>query len=220
MSVNQPQPVPAWTSPPPPQGMGCGTKILIGLGIIFALLMVVCCGGGIWVYSYMKKAVSEDPATVASTTKSITEIEIPAPLEPAVAVNLRIPIMNKTVICTVYADPAEGGSLVLFVLGGLVENQNQEKMRRSVEQTLNQQGINRGEDDELVVSSTRQAQMQIRGKPAKFTIAKGHGAKSKAERITVQGVFEGKPGPVMLILDAKIDKVSEADVEKMLQSIR
>ena len=62
--------------------------------------------------------------------------------------------------------------------------------------------------------------MQIRGKPAKFTIRKGQEAGTHALRIQVNGVFQGHSGPVILTLDADASKLTPEKVNAMLDSIR
>jgi hypothetical protein len=52
MSSNQFGSGPDGISPPPAKGMGTGAKVLLILGIIFAILIVLCCGGmGVMYYS-------------------------------------------------------------------------------------------------------------------------------------------------------------------------
>ena len=62
--------------------------------------------------------------------------------------------------------------------------------------------------------------MEIRGQQAAFTIVTGKGVRSGVPRIEVQGTFQGKTGPAMLLLDADATRLPEGEVLKMLDSIR
>jgi hypothetical protein len=200
---------------PPKRGMSTGVKVVLILGIIFGVLAVVCCGifGGIaW---WAGKSMSEDPAVVRSTTKEITDIDIPPPLQPAVSMNLKL-IMTMVM----YADRPSNSSLVLFAAGEMAKGQNEQQMRQQFEQSMRQQSAKQPQAEQVLISNSYQKQYTIRGKPATFTIATGKGANSKTPRIEVNGTFEGKTGTVMLLLNADAQKLPEPAVIKMLESIK
>lgn len=87
MSFDQPQTPQDWSQQPAPKpGMSTGKKVLVILGIIFAVLLVICCGGGVglmwWGKSYVEDAASKDPKVVAAKTDEITQISVPPALKP------------------------------------------------------------------------------------------------------------------------------------------
>jgi hypothetical protein len=213
------QGAPAWQTPPKP-GMGCGMKVLIALGILFALLLVLCCGGGIWWVASLKNAMTEDPAKVRIALGDITQIDVPPPLEPQVAFNLKFPVIGEFMRFVVFADAKQDSTLVLFALGEALKSQNQAEMRRQIEQQMQQQGIGNQEQEELKNRLEGHKEVLVRGEKAMFTIIRGTGARSNVRRIQVQGTFLGKTGPVVLLLDADADKLPEEKVIGMLESIR
>jgi hypothetical protein len=202
--------------------MGTGAKVLLILGIIFAILIVLCCGGmGVMYYS-MKSAmkISNDPAAIKALTKEIAEIDVPEPLKPQMSMNMKVPFSDKTLMKFVgYNDAPNQDTLLLVAMGDMFTGQNQEQMQQSFEQSLRQQGVNNKEREQLQDAKTSTKELQIGGKPAKFNIVKGQGVKTKSPRMQVSGVFQGRAGTVMLILDADTDKLSEKKIDAMLESI-
>jgi hypothetical protein len=216
MSTNQfgmspPSPPPQ----PPKRGMSTGVKVILILGIIFGVLVVVCCGifGGIawWAQSRMSK----DPTVVKNATKAMTDIDIPAALQPAISMNMQ-PVMTMVL----YADQSSKSTLALIEPGSMMKGQNEEQMRQQLEQSMRQQGANQPEAEQILISHSEQKQFTIRGRPATFTIATGKGARSGAPRVQVNGTFEGKTGNVLLMLNADANKVSEPAAVQMLESIK
>jgi len=221
MSANQPTMSPVWEQPPAKPRMGCGTKLLIGLGIGFLLLILLCCGAGIlmpfMVQSYASKSVSEDPAVVLAVTDEITQIDVPEQLRPKASFDFKIPIVGKRLMSgAVYADQQNTSVLILAALGEVFQQQDQAEIRQAIDQALQQQGIQR-EDMQIEESSLKE--LTIRGQSAVFSVGKGTSTESGKPRIQVIGTFEGETGPVMLILDADAEKFSEEEVIEMLESI-
>lgn len=213
---------PGGMQPPPKSGMSTGAKVLIALVIVFGGLLVLCCGGAIGlVYygrSYVADMVSKDPATIARATHEITEIDVPDELGPSASVNMKVPFTDQEImVCVVYEDRETGSALVLASMGDAFGPQNQTQMRRSIDQSLRQQGL--GEQEDIRIEESRQIEVEIRGETVKFTLAKGVGKKSADPRILVTGVFQGNRGPVMLILNADAEKFSEEEIVAMLESI-
>jgi hypothetical protein len=202
---------------PPPQGSGCGTKLLIALGIAFAVALLLCCGVvGYFVY-YVKSSIVEDPAEVRAMTDEITQIDIPQPLAPVGGGRFMIPFTSRVIATAVfYADQPSNSMLMLIAMGDAFD----EKEGRKIEQSFRQQGNQNDEREQLVETHTQIYGFTIRGELAKFTIVTGVGAESKKPRIQVQGAFRGKTGPVMLASDFDADVIDEAQVLQMLESIR
>ena len=214
------QPGGAW-APPPQTGMGCGTKLLIVLGLLFLLMILVCCGGFFGLGYYVKHAVTQDSVAVKDITEDITEIEIPSPLEPAGAGRFASPVGGKLLaLGAAYVDRQRDGILILIAAGDMFDEQTQLKIRQSLEQALQQGGVKKESREELQQRKESRKEMTIRGEKATFTIVQGVGAQSHEPRIQVQGVFQGEIGPVMLTLDANAERLPEDKVIKMLDSIK
>lgn len=223
MSMNQYPMPPDGMQPPRKPGMSTGAKVLIVLGIVFLVLLVLCCGGlmlsGYFMQRWASDMASDDPATIVEVTNGITQIEIPEELEPTASIDMKVPFSDQTImVSVVYQDEETGSVLILASMGDAFGSENQAQMRRSIDQSLRQQGM--GDQEDMVIEQSYQKDVEIRGETATFTIAKGVGKESKTPRIQVTGVFQGRSGPVMLIFNGDADKFSEDEVVQMLDSIK
>ncbi|MGD0896250.1 MAG: hypothetical protein ABR915_00355 [Thermoguttaceae bacterium] len=208
---------------PPKTGMGCGAKLLILLGVLFLLLILVCCGGFFGFTYWVKNSVTTDANAVRTATEEITSIDVPAALEPAGAMNLHVPMSGRLIMVLVaFADkgPHKNDLLVLIASGEFLDEQTQSKVREAFQQSLAQQGIQQEGQEQLKNRQSSVEERVIRGQAARFTIIKGVGANTGRQRIEVQGTFQGKTGAAALMLQADADRISEADVLKMLDSIK
>ncbi len=198
-------------------GMGTAAKVLIVLAVVFGGLILLCCGGVYFTGMQVRDMVSEDPAIIAQTTEEITTIRVPDGLEPVMSMDMKIPFTDQPVMVTVvYADEQTDSTLTLVAFGETLGEQNQAQMRSSIDQSLNQQKINR---EDVVVFESYPKEVEIRGEQAQFTINKGTGRQSNTQRIQVMGVFQGKTGQVMLMLNVDAEKFSEEEVIAMIESI-
>lgn len=204
---------------PKPQSKGCGTKVLVILGIVFVVLAVVCCGGAGILYYMIKPTITEDPAEVRAKTAEIAAIEIPDQLEPTTAMSMKIPLNDIGVTMVTYTDEDTGGFLSMSMLAaeGLAPGKEAE-MRRGFEQMTNQQNVQGPENIEATEES--EVTMEIRGETATFTISKGAGQQSGGSRIAVVGTFQGKEGPTVFVLNVDAEQFSEEEVIEMLESIK
>ena len=66
------------------------------VGIVFALLIVLCCGGAFYLKSYVASSVSNEPAEVQKIGDEIISIHVPAPLEPVAGGRFHVPIAGTT----------------------------------------------------------------------------------------------------------------------------
>ena len=210
--------------PPPRQGMGCGLKILIALGVCFVLMAIVCCG------SFYMAGRSFKPVTAAkdvdALTKEIADIDIPARLEPVMGMNMQVPFVNKTLMKFVlYSDKNssedKASNLTLIAMGDLLAGQNQEQVQQSFNESFSKSTGRQNKQQETLQDEKRSTKERtIRGQKVTFTIVKGTGSTSKVPRIRVQATFPGKTGMVMLILDANAETLPQTDVEEMIDSIK
>jgi len=212
---------PQMPSPEPPrQGMSSGAKVFLILAIIFGVLVLLCCGGGVAVVFLMKNnlQVSQDAAEVRAATARITEIAVPAGLEPEFSFSMKVPVVHKDLMSWVmYLDQATNSSLVIASTGEAMAGQEQQ-LRQSIDQSLRQQGM--GDHEDILVQRSEQKTVEIRGKQANFTISHGTTHDGQRKRIQVTGSFQGKSGPAMLMFHADANKYTEEQLVHMLQSIR
>jgi hypothetical protein len=103
-------------------------------------------------------------------------------------------------------------------LGPTLAQQNEEEIRRQLEETAIEQGVGTGEGAEEWERSMKE--IQVRGEPVAFNFATGKSPGTETERIEVTGIFQGQSGPVMLILSADTQVIDEEAVVKMIESIK
>lgn len=66
-----------------PQKMSTGSKVMLVLLAIFGGIVLLCCGGGLFIYSRIRTSVYETPAEVAAVRKQIMQIDVPDQFKPA-----------------------------------------------------------------------------------------------------------------------------------------
>ena len=205
---------------PPKKGMSSGMKALLIVAIIFGLLILLCCGGIVGVVIHMAGAVSEDPTVIAEHTARFAEIEIPSQFAPRLSLDMTVPFLGKEVVSgVVYADESSESMLIMGSLGAMTAQQNPDDVRRQLEQSMREQGgIDPGEDVDEWESSLKE--IEVRGEPVPFNFAVGKNPDTGAGRIEVSGMFEGKSGPVMLILSTDTEVIDEQAIVEMIKSIK
>lgn len=229
MSINPFDPGDAQESPLPmqKQGMSGGAKVLLVLGIIFLVLILLCCGGVavffLWARTYMGKAMTTDPAAVRQVTARIASIEIPDVLQPQFAMDMKIPFTDRTMMTMVgYGDQSKRNILVLTAMGDAFGVQNQAQMEAQMEQSLRNQGM--GQQGDVNISERNVREIQVRGQPATFSFGKGTqkdpNTGAERPRIEVTGTFQGPNGIVMLMVQADDETLGEDAIVKMIESIK
>ena len=221
MSMNQSDDMnPNWAQEPPLKTeKGCGGKLLIFLGVLFLLLVVLCCGGILVSGWYFSNSVSEDPDQIAALTQEILEIDVPEDLRPKVAFDMKVPFSGQKVMTwVVYADEATGSMLLLASFGEALQGQNQDQLTAQLEQSLRQQGLAPEENVPHWERSTRE--IEVGGEPVSFNFATGEVADSGKRRIEVTGTLERADGPVLLTFSGDAEKFPEEAIVEMIESIR
>ncbi len=218
MSMTPPDMSSEVTQPPPKTGMSGGAKLLIILGVGGGILVLLCCGGGIGMMVYMGTSmISDKPDVVVAKTDEIIQIEIPDGLEPKMSFDVKFPIYGRIMLLVAYADEESSSFLALFTLEKASASQNQEQMRRQMDQQLRQQGM--GGQEEITIEESYTKDVEIRGETATFTISKGVGEDSGKPRIQVVGVFQGETGAVILMVNVDAEKYTEEQIVEMIESI-
>ncbi len=213
----RPEPAPEqWGGdvPPPKAGMSGGMKAFLILVAILGTCCVLCCGVvGFFAYQMFPK-VSQVPADVNAARDEIAKIDLPAGFQPVHMVKMDNFFMTMTAV--EYRDPAIDGHLSLAEMQLKVGEPAQRD--QAMRQQLEQQGIGGPKNLRDVKSETKT--IQIKGRDCTFTIKRGEEQGSKKKMCQVQGVFEGKHGPVSISLEMDAKAFKEDAVVKMLEGIK
>ena len=211
---------------PPRTGMSTGTKVLLFAGGGCAVVVLLCCGAlgfsGMWFGRMIEGAASEDPEVVAEVTGELADIRIPEELQPGGSFRLEIPFTEQKTIFVMYEHEDDDAFLVLMHFGPL--QIDAEDVADAIEQQVAQQRAANPDlemriDEDFVVEETERREFVIRGQLATFIFSRGRDEESGESSIQVAGSFEGKIGPVMLLLFAREDAISEEEIVEMIESI-
>ncbi|MGA2258002.1 MAG: hypothetical protein ABSG53_25335, partial [Thermoguttaceae bacterium] len=197
-------------------------KFLIFLGVVFLLMIAMCCGGFFYLKSYFASSTSQQPAEVHKISDEIISIHIPAPLEPVAGGRFQMPILGKSLgRGAVYSDKNRTCILVLASIGDAFGPQLKEKILQGLEQGQSQnQPADRNENHEKLKDEKKtHRERTIQGERANFDITEGIGVQSNKKKIRVQGEFKGKTGPAILSLDADVETLPREQVDKMIDSM-
>jgi len=204
----------------PPQekkGMSTRAKVLIWLGVGFGGLCLLCCGGLVWIGYHFANSVSQDPAEIATVTEEMAGIDVPDGLDPKMSMDMKVPISGQRIMAwVVYVDEESQSMLMLCGMGPDAGTQDPEQMQKQFKQSMQQQGMQQQQDMVTAQSETRE--LTVRGEPASFTFTTGV-TESGVPRIRVNGVFQGKTGLVILMVDADSEKYPEEQIVQMIEGI-
>ena len=199
------------------KGMSTRAKVLIWLAVGFGGLTLLCCGGVLWIGYHFADSVSEDPAKIAAVTDEMAEIDVPEGFDPKMSFDMKNPFSGERIMAWVaYLDEESQSTLMLCGMGPGAGVQDPEQMQLQFEQSMQQQGMQQQQDMVSTQSETRQ--LTVRGQPTSFTFTTGV-TESGSPRIQVAGVFQGKTGPVILMLDADAEKYPEEQIVEMIEGI-
>jgi hypothetical protein len=214
-----PNPYENTSQPPAKKGMSGCTKLLIVFGILGAICVALCCGVSIYFKNYAEGMVSEEPSVVKENTDKITDINIPDGLEPKMSMNMTIPVVGTEFMrMVVYSDQSRSNSLILAGFSKeYIQGQDGQNLDQQFKGELNKhdQGT-----EEINVTKSEELQRTIRGKEATFVLAEGEGRNSKTPRLRVEGNFEGKIGPSMILINVDADDYSREELIKTIDSIK
>jgi len=192
--------------------MSRGVKIAL---VVVAVLLVLCCIGGIAAYfitqRVVSRAVSTNPVQATQTGHEIVDYTLPPGYHEVFAMNMGI---IKMVAIGPQDESTDTMGLVLmqFPTGS---NLSQEEMERQMSQALAQQG--RGGFENMQVVGTQQ--VTIKGQTVTLTASEGSGSSGVVHR-QVTGVFPGKDGLVMLMAFGAKDKWNQQALDEFLASIK
>ena len=206
------------------KGMSTSMKVVLGLLIACGFLVLICCGGFIWLGNQFANSVTEDPAEIAKIQEEITAIEIPEGLPPGFGMSFNLGVMNMQMAGYGADAPedieggAEEGEIdaeVLLLMQMQVQGQSDDDMRREFQQQAQQHG---GEDVQLTEMDTRT--FTINGVECDFTFAKGVAEESEEPIRQVSGVFPGRNGTAFLFYMVPEEQWDEERTVDIIQSLK
>jgi len=200
---------------------GCLAKFLIILGVVFALIIALCCGGIFYIF-YGMSSVTNQPAEVRQIGDEIASFRVPAPLEPVGGARLKIPLTDTLIYeGAVYADKDRRDLLTLVSFGAVFGEQFEDQFLKSFQSGQAQQKSagKGGQSEELKDVKKTRRERTIQGEKAVFDISEGVGTQSGKQKIRAQGAFKGKAGPTMFFLDADKESLSREKVDELIDSI-
>ncbi|MDZ7620091.1 MAG: hypothetical protein U1E05_24070 [Patescibacteria group bacterium] len=227
MSMDQPplyENSPGFSPDSPRPGMSTGSKVLLVLGIIFLVMILLCCGGVLTVgymgQRYMEKSVSEDPQVVRQVTAEIAEVDIPEGLEPAFSMDMKVPFTGQPAVAwVVYRDQPSDSMLMLSSFGEVVDSTNREQLQAQMLQSMHEQGLSQEETTGPREVSERQ--ITVSGTPETFTFITSKAPETDQPRLEVSGAFTGPRGGLVLFLfNGDAEKFPEAEIVSVLESIQ
>lgn len=198
------------------EGMSTGMKVLIILLCVGGGFGVICCGGMFYIGSKAADMVVQAPEKVIALTKEIVEIEIPEESFSA-KMGMNFDMFGVSMKMVAYESSPSGGALMLMEMdvpnSGSPEQQATE-MRNAMRQ---QQGVNQ---KQLNVGETETKTFTIRGEEIEFQFADAEDPNSKAAFKQITGVFSGKGGTALLLIQVPKESYDEERTVKIIESIK
>lgn len=204
---------------PRKRGMGSGSKVLLILGGVGGLFLLLCCGGGAYLFWQARNAlenlVTTDPAAIKTKTQSIAKIDVLPGFKPVQAMDM---IVMKWVV---YQGEAGDDSMLMLMefQNSMFQGANKQEQKDQMLQQMRQQQQAQGGNTNIQAEETTKRDFTIGGRKNEFTFVKGKSQQGKAVR-QVTGTFPTVGGVAMLMLIIPDEKYDEAAVIRMLESIR
>jgi len=207
-------------STPPPPATSSSTKVLLGIGIGCAGVLILCCGGGaiatFWFSSWFQAGISNDPGTVRNVAAHIAQIDLPDEFEPTFSIDRAVPMSDKVMMRMAVFNEKKTESTVVLAAGAIIDAADPDQFQLQIRQSM---GTQAGKQEPLQHVEATQKTLTVRGQPCNFTVAKGVGQESKKEWIQVVGFFPGQEGKAAIFVHADAKKYPEEAVLKIVQSI-
>jgi hypothetical protein len=180
-----------------------------------ALAAVVCCGAvGVMGWRFMSQMATSDPAEIRRQSAEMLDMTIPPQYQPMQGMNMGI--VRMIMYQTEPAADGTRGMLMLMEMGmqnlGVDAEQQKQELRKAAQQQQANQNV------QQMKSETREIEIGGEQVPFQFSEATPQGQAKKM--YIVNGVVEGKRGPVMVQVMLPEDQYDEAAVVQMLQSIK
>ncbi len=187
------------------QGSGCGKIFLILLAIAGAGTLMLCCGGGLFMYWGFKQFnFTMEPAKVREVAESMLDITIPDGYTPAMAMDMKQ--LNFGMAAFMDEKESRGIILMKFPPGGSFSDQ-----KANLKQA-------RGDND-FEIEKSEEKTFKLNGEEVTFLVQEGKSKQGQAMRQFV-GDIPGKNGKIGLMMFGTSEKVTEEDFQKLLDTIK
>jgi hypothetical protein len=171
----------------------------------------------------MKKAITQQPAEVQTISDEITSMRVPSPpLSPTFGGRFNMPFAGTYLgEGAGFAAPNQKAILIVASFSDSFGPQFKDQLMKGLEAGSgeNKQAGNEQGHEQLKDVKKSKVEKTIRGESAVFDISEGVGVRTGVKRIQVQGAFQGKNGPTILIIDAEEATLSREQVDDIIQSI-
>lgn len=195
---------------------GCGTKLLLGLGIATAVGIVVLCAGGYFMYQKMKDSITNDPVEVQKISDEIVSVDLPDGLEAQFGMDLKI--AGQGMSMAVFGD--EDASVFVMSISAPYDpdSADVDNVRRDMEaQQANKPAEQR--QKALDLEEREEIEKEVNGRPGKFLVGRGKD-EDGVEHIQVLGIFESglkEMGMMNLVIPA--ERMDMEGGRKLVESI-
>ena len=205
---------PDYTQNPAKPSGGSGSKscLVIG-GCLAAAVLLICVGGGIFGFFYLKSRLTTDPEKVLEKTLTMVEIDPGPKLEPKVYFDFWV--FESSVFTS-----ADAKDSLLLVSMASKSFSDETKVRTQIESQMRQSG-----DDKMPSIETTKAgerTFNVRGKDIEFKFNEARDVESKEPYYSVSGIIDSKQEgkKVMILLQVRQSEFSEDQIQQMIEAIR
>ena len=192
---------------------GCLKWFLI-LGGIGLVLGVICCGGVTYLGFQFKPTIATTPAEVDKIALEIADLKMLPEFAGKTGMKMNIMIMDMRMAD--YEHAAGKGQLQLIEMAmkaaGGADQDAQLEVEMNKQNQLNFRTLDGAETETM--------EMEIRGKPASFTVTTGKATGSDTEYHQVKGVFKSKNGIAKLMLEVESAAVTPDDLDALMNSLK
>ena len=193
----------------PRKKMSLTTKIFIGLGAMFGICLLVCCGAGGWFVYNFQKGISKDPVVVRAAAQQMAEFDLPADFEPEATMDL-FGVMKMVIFTNHKTTPA--GQLLLMSMN--IPGASAQDVERGFQQ-------NHNKDQNVRELKSELKDVTIKGSTHKFKFAEAElPDQGNAKVRLVSGTFPGKSSPAFFYYIVPESEYDEDEVLQVLGSIK
>ena len=190
-------------------GMSTGAKVLIVLLSLAGVVVLLCCGVGLYIASSFQ--LDENPAAVAGKTGEIVQIEIPEVFVPRGTVSANLIVFSiDGVVYETEGDPQ--GTLMLGEFKGL--GMDNADVRTEIRRAMRRPDGG----DELKITRSETREFEVRGERVDFTFAEATDNAGNEYRL-VMGSFPTDDGQGILSVEMPAEIYDEEAIVEMIESI-
>jgi hypothetical protein len=203
----------AYGEPPGKKGWSTGAKVALVLGIVFAVLLIACCGVIIWFGSSIGKSFTQDQAQIETIQEGmISSIDLPEEYAPRMGMDFKIPFTDQGMQMVIFGpsatpDPAGGMLLVMQ----MQIHADQAELQQALQQS--------GQQQDITVETAETKTLSVDGEDVDFRFVKGK-SQQGADVRQVSGALQGAHGTLFIQWTMPEDQWNEEQVIQTLESIK